>query len=217
MQMMFFYLFVITFFFTTKNVEGIKQNISYNDDLFYGDPLSLKNLQINKLKEQLTKGNMKQSIPNIKNLNNYFTNYNSQLSKPTEFIAKEAGKCVSFYSFKDLLNNNKNKKEIENNLDHISNYLNELNYFFKDEYGNLLVFSVCKNLFLHSNGETSGVNENYIKCFQRFIFISKIDFSFYSFAFTGEKIPSLVNFSVDFTVDDFSHKRVIQFKTGLLL
>jgi len=189
MQMMFFYFFVLTIFFTTRNIQGMKQNINFDDDLFYGDPLSLKNLQINKLKEQFTKGNLQVSIPNIKNLNDYFSNYNLQLSKPTDFFAKEPGKCLNFYSFKDI-------------------FLNESNYFFKDEYGNLLVFSVCKNLFFHSNSSDSEDNEIYIKCFQRFILISKIDFSYYSFVFTGEKIPSLINFSVDFSVDEFSHKRV---------
>ncbi len=208
MQMMFFYFFVLTIFFTTRNIQGMKQNINFDDDLFYGDPLSLKNLQINKLKEQFTKGNLQVSIPNIKNLNDYFSNYNLQLSKPTDFFAKEPGKCLNFYSFKDMLHNNKNKREIEDNLNSISNFLNESNYFFKDEYGNLLVFSVCKNLFFHSNSSDSEDNEIYIKCFQRFILISKIDFSYYSFVFTGEKIPSLINFSVDFSVDEFSHKRV---------
>lgn len=206
--MMFFYLFVITIFFTTRNVQSIKHNINYDDDLFYGDPLSLKKLQLNKLKDEFNKQKLKPSIPNIKNLNDYFTNYNSLLSKPTDFATNESGKCFNFFSMNQLILNNNNKKEIEDNLSSISDYLNELNYFFKDEYGNLLIFSVCKNIFFHSNGNTIQDTENYIKCFQRFIFVSKIDFSYYSFVFTGEKIPSLINFSVDFSVDDFSHKRV---------
>ena len=206
--MMFFNIFVVTLFFIIRNVKNVKQNINLDDDLFYGDPLNLKKIQLNKLKDQIIKANLKPSIPNIKNLNDYFTNYNFQLSKRTDFIAKETGKCLNFYNFKDLFVNNKNREEIDDNLNSISNYLNELNYFFKDEYGNLLIFSVCKNLFFPSSGNAAENDENYIKNSQKFIFISKIDFSYYSFTFSGEKIPNLINFSVDFSVDDFSHKRV---------
>jgi len=208
MQMMFFYLFLLILLQSINDIKSAKQNINYDDDLFYGDPLSLKTQQLDKLKDQLHKEKQKPSKPNIKNLNAYFSNYNNQLTKSTDFIAKENGKCFNFYSFSDLFVSNKNKREIEDNLDSISYYLNDLNYFFKDEYGNLLVYSVCKNPFFNLNGDNNDDNRNYVKCFQRFIFISKIDFSYFGFSFSGEKIPSVLNFLIDFSVDEYSHKRV---------
>jgi len=210
--MMFFYLFVLTIFFTTRNVESIKNNINFYDDIFYGDSYGYKSSNDKNSNNQIYNGNIRQANPNIKNFNDYFTNYKALLLKPTDFIVKEKGKCLNFYNLKDLFFIKKNSnKDIEENLNSISHYLNDLNFIFKDEFGNFLIYSVCKNFFFYSNGGVTDNNENYVKCFQRFIFISKIDFSFYSFLFSGEKIPTLVNFSVDFAIDDFSHKKVIKF------
>lgn len=212
--MMFFYLFILTVFFTTSNVKSIQQNLNFDDDIFYGDPFSLKKLHINKIKDQFSKSIQKPVISKIKNLNDYISNYKNHILKPSDFVVITKEKCLNFYNLKELfLKGNKNIQEIEANLLFISDYLNDLNYLFKDEYGNFLIFSVCKNLFLSSNGNLSNDNDNYIKCFQRFIFISKIDFSIYSFSFSGEKIPSLINFSVDFSIDEFTHKRVCILKS----
>ena len=127
--------------------------------------------------------------------------------KDTEISVRFKGKCLNFHNLNDLYSSNK-KPEIEENLNSISNYLNDYNYLFKDENGNFLIYSICKNVFFFAESNAPQENEAYIRCFQKFIFVSKIDFSFYSFSFSGEKLPILTNFSVDFAIDEFAHKRV---------
>lgn len=206
--MMFFYILSLIIFYTINIVESTKQNLKFDDDIFYGDPSSLEKIQLDKLKEQYNNDILKPFNPKIKKLNDYLNNNNSMLSKKTNYLIKEDGQCVNFSSFKNLFSNNKNKKEIEDNLNSISNYLNDVNYIFKDEYGNLLVYSVCRSFSFISNGSNTIDNDNYSNCFQKLIFISKIDFSYYNFSFTGEKVPGINDFSIDFSFDEISHKRV---------
>lgn len=205
MQMLFFNLFLLCIFFASKSYENKLAQVSlYEDELFYGDPLSLQKTELKKIKEEFTNHSKRKILPNIKKINDYFTNNKVELLKPIEFKVKAKGRCLNYFNLKNLFSMSPNKIIIEEHLDAISNYLNEINYIYKDEYGNMLIFSVCKNLYHNTSNDV----ENYTKCFQNFVFISKIDFSFYNFTFSGKRMPSLTSFSVDFIVDDFSHKRV---------
>jgi len=161
--MTFIYLFVLKIFLTTKNVENLKHNINVYDDIFLGDSINLKKFDDKKLNEQNSKGNTRKAVPNIRNFHDYNTDYKSLLLKPTEFLIKERGKCLNLFDFNDLFFNN--NKDIKDNLNSISNYLNDLNFLYKDENGNFLIYSVCKDLFFYTNGISAENNENYIKCF----------------------------------------------------
>ena len=204
--MMFFCLFLLIFFYFFQLIHTNSINLSIDDDIFYDETYYKKNyLNKSSDKTSYTEINNNHS-PNIKNLNDYFTNNKIDFLKPTQILTKQKGKCLNFFNLQNLFSEKKNS-EISKNLQTISNFLNDMSYIFKDEFGNFLIFSVCKNSFFFSNSSSSG-NESQIRCFQKLIFVSKIDFSFYAFSFSGEKLPSLTGFSLDFVIDEFTHNKV---------
>lgn len=198
MQMMFFCLFTFTLFFTTRNMN-LATNFSPDENIFYGDPSPNPNKLLEK--SSLSSKTIK---PNIKILSEYISQNKVELAKESDISVRFKGKCLNFHNLSDLFP----KKKIKENLNNISEYLNDFNYIYKDENGNFLIYSICKNVFFFAQTNAPMENEAYIKCFQKFIFVSKIDFSFYSFTFNGEKLPILTNFSVDFVLDEFANKRV---------
>lgn len=125
------------------------------EDIFYGDSIMNKNSEFLKLKEQIEK-TKSENIP-ISDIKHYhstnLTNFRS-LKK----IIKRQGNCSYFISLRNSLSHSSNFTE---NLKNLKASLNDKNYLFNDEEGNLIVYSTCTN-FID------------LSCVPQFIFVSKL-------------------------------------------
>jgi hypothetical protein len=78
-------------------------------------------------------------------------------------------------------------KEIYNsvNLENLEGFLFEKNHIFVDDNENMIIYSTCTNIY----------NPN---CSFKFIFVSKIDFSFYEMTVIGDALPRLNGHAIDY-------------------
>ena len=71
------------------------------------------------------------------------------------------------------------------NLSDLEKFLFEKNHIFVDENENMIIYSSCNNIY----------NKN---CNFKFVFVSKIDFSFYEMAIVGDALPRLTGYAMDY-------------------
>jgi len=146
---------IILILFLVSNVVSFTRPREIMEDIFYGDSPINKKSEFIKLKEQIEK-TKSENIP-ISHIKFYhstnLTNFRS-LKK----IIKTQGNCSYFLSLKNSLSHNSNFSE---NIKNLKAILNDKNYLFNDEEGNLIVYSTCTN-FID------------LSCTPQFIFISKL-------------------------------------------
>ncbi len=146
---------IILILFLVSNVVSFTRPREIMEDIFYGDSPINKKSEFIKLKEQIEK-TKSENIP-ISHIKLYhstnLTNFRS-LKK----IIKTKGNCSYFLSLKNSLSHTSNFSE---NIKNLKAILNDKNYLFNDEEGNLIVYSTCTN-FID------------LSCTPQFIFISKL-------------------------------------------
>ena len=117
-------------------VQSFSQGIM--EDIFYGESPINKDLHIKKLQLEIIKNEV---IP-ISNIQQYLHQNETNL-KEFKRIIKTTGNCSKLLSIKNSLNNG--KKYIRQNLNLLNLYLNDKNYLFNDDTGNIIAYSTCTN------------------------------------------------------------------------
>lgn len=125
------------------------------EDIFYGDSPLNKKSEFIKLKAQIEKSKF-ENIP-ISDVKLYHSS-NLTNFRALKRLVKTNGNCSYLLSLKNSLSHSSDFTENINNLKAI---LNDKNYLFNDEEGNLIVYSTCTN-FID------------LSCIPQFIFISKL-------------------------------------------
>lgn len=200
--MMFFCLILLTIQISAS--DSLPNN--FEESIFYDDTYYLKEIQAKKLKEELNRENLRQSkkIMNIKNLDTYIAKNKEKFKNMGIINEIEQGTCMKIVDFASLFRESKNENYIQtsNFLESLQYNLNEKNFLFSDEFGNLIIYSACGDLFS-------------LKCYAKVFFVSKIDFQFYEFTHSGEKIPKLSGFAVDFYLDQGANRKIIYLYGGI--
>jgi hypothetical protein len=138
-----------------RNVLSFTSPKQIMEDIFYGESPVNKKSEFIKLKEQIEK-TKSENIP-ISDIKLYHST-NLTNFRTLKNIVKTKGNCSYFLSLKNSLSYSSNFSE---NLINLKVILNDKNYLFNDEEGNLIVYSTCTN-FID------------LSCTPQFIFISKL-------------------------------------------
>jgi hypothetical protein len=138
----------------------------FNNDLFYDETFNLRRVSSERHRKQQTR-------PTISNLQEYLkTNIQQQFHNITIHDKGDSNIILNLDNFIPI-----------NNLNRLSNFLNEKNHIYELDSNNLFIFSYCSE---------------FIYCRLRLVFVSRIDFAFYEFSQIGDKLPVLNGLSLDF-------------------
>jgi hypothetical protein len=200
MKMMFFVLILVTIFNFYKSNKFTQSSLDLEDNLFYDETYYLKKIDLKKTKQNFSINMKNIDSMKIKNIQDYLE---TSLAEKINFQSEETGSCNKIldlsYLLQSISNSTLNYSERINTLE---NLLNDKNYLYKDENENLLIFSTCKDLFNKM-------------CYYKFFFISKSEFKFSELILSGEKIPKLLEFSIEMKIDPESKRKYFYLWGGI--
>ena len=133
--MMFNEIILLIFFLT---VQVLSQRII--DDIFYGETPFNKNNELAKLREELIKSNKNSEFP-IKSLQPYIERNWSNF-RTIKKLMKPSGNCNRLLDVEKSLSINSNFTE---NFENLRANLNDKNFLFNDDSGNIIAYSTCSN------------------------------------------------------------------------
>jgi hypothetical protein len=189
MQMMFCWLAIFTLFLISSNKTMKLTAQPFDEDIFYDNTYYLKQAEMKKLQEKMKQQKVKNAIsPNIRdpNLKEYIFQRRSEYDNLMNLNILSQGTCNKTFRLEDLFGI-KNNTNIPSNIKNLQFYLHEKNFLYSDEDSNLVIYSTCNDIL-----------KNVQKCLPKILFVSRLDFSFYEFKLTGDKLPLLTGFSLDF-------------------
>jgi hypothetical protein len=211
MKMMFFCLILLTVAAIYNSAKLSSRPLEIDDNPFYDDDYFLKKKEIKKLKEEVQHkiaDKLTLSKSKIRNFEKYIRNnkINFISSAHSVFNLTTKGSCNKILNLADIYQSVNNYTSTFNYTENILNFqsqLNDKNTIFDDEYGNLIIFSFCSDLFS-------------LKCQPKFFFLNKLNFEFYEFTLSGEKIPKLSGFALDYLLDkNLNNKKYIYLFGGI--
>ncbi len=166
------FLFFTILLILRINTLKMKQEIV--DDIFYDQNYYFKNIAKKNLENDAQKLKIK---PNIKSLTHYLNQNKAQMSKIQRIYIEDKGNSTRILNIKDIFNSTI--------LSDLEKFLFEKNHIFVDENENIIIYSSCNNIY----------NKN---CNFKFVFVSKIDYSFYEMAIVGDALPRLSGYAIDY-------------------